>query len=545
MLDLTVAVEEPPAITVSVDGEPAVAVTATTGPVITVLAGVSIGSGGGDHDDGDHTTFATAVALAAEASARADADVAVANAAASDATAKADAAQAAAIAASQPVDADLTAIALLSTTAYGRNLLTLANLAALHAVLGSGTPSATTFLSGTGWSTPGPAMLGTADFTAADAATVPRPSGYAHVFWFTSDLSAMPANMDDAADLVYRMPAVAASTITGSQSTSSHTANAGVMYSTAAGGTQATSTTTANAGTMVSNGISGAQAAGTHTANGGALVSAGALTGSQATGTDTANSGLLYSTAAAGSQAASTSTANAGAFASQGITGAQATGTHTANAGALASSSVNATPSHIASSTTNDNATSYTTASVTIPGGQVSLIAIGVSGAGTTVPTLTQSGVTWAHVATAPGSTPFEYLFRCAPASGQTGTITIDFGSDAKTGCGWTIVTVEDSIATNNGADGLGTAVTVSQGSGTTISATLAALANSRSASLGFLKQSSINSVTEGSGFALLGTSALGDPGRLASEWKQNSTTVDYSVVVGVTRLIAIEVKAV
>ena len=36
----------------------------------------------------------------------------------------------------QPVDSDLTAIAALATTAYGRNFLVLANIAALQAVMG-------------------------------------------------------------------------------------------------------------------------------------------------------------------------------------------------------------------------------------------------------------------------------------------------------------------------------------------------------------------------------------------------------------------------
>jgi hypothetical protein len=48
-------------------------------------------------------------------------------------------AAAAAQAASQPLDADLTAIAALTTTAYGRALLTLANQAALQAAAGLGT----------------------------------------------------------------------------------------------------------------------------------------------------------------------------------------------------------------------------------------------------------------------------------------------------------------------------------------------------------------------------------------------------------------------
>lgn len=56
----------------------------------------------------------------------------------------------------QPLDSDLTAIAALTTTSYGRALLVLADLAALRTVLGpSGTPSSSTYLRGDGsWSTP-------------------------------------------------------------------------------------------------------------------------------------------------------------------------------------------------------------------------------------------------------------------------------------------------------------------------------------------------------------------------------------------------------
>ncbi len=56
-----------------------------------------------------------------------------------DAVGAAAAAQSAAIAASQPVDSDLTAIAALSTTSYGRGLLTLADAAAARAAIGAGT----------------------------------------------------------------------------------------------------------------------------------------------------------------------------------------------------------------------------------------------------------------------------------------------------------------------------------------------------------------------------------------------------------------------
>ncbi len=79
------------------------------------------------HNTGDYDTIGAAVAAQAAAIA------------ASDPVGSAAAAQSAAIAASQPVDSDLTAIAALSTTSYGRGLLTLADAAAARAAIGAGT----------------------------------------------------------------------------------------------------------------------------------------------------------------------------------------------------------------------------------------------------------------------------------------------------------------------------------------------------------------------------------------------------------------------
>ena len=94
-------------------------------------------------------------------------------AAASDATTKANAAQAAAIAASQPVDSDLTAIAALTTTAYGRALLELANAAAGRTAFGLGTA----------------AVSNTGDFDAAGSAAAAQAASQP----LDSDLTAIAA----------------------------------------------------------------------------------------------------------------------------------------------------------------------------------------------------------------------------------------------------------------------------------------------------------------------------------------------------------------
>lgn len=502
------------------------------------------------------TGLAEQTALTSEASTRGTADTTLAAAIASEAAARASDFDTldTAIVGKQAHDADLDAIALLATTTYGRNLLTLANLAALQAVLGSGTPDATTVLFGNGtWATPGTSVdaVGFVDFTAVTVTTAVRPD-YGMVIWRgpaqTGD--PLPTNLLRG-DLVqdYAAP-VGGTTITGSQATASHTANAGSMRSTAAGGTQATSTSTGNAGTMRSNGIGGSQATGTHTANAGALASAGSLVGSQAASTTTGNGGLLYSTAAAGSQAASTSTANAGALVSQGITGAQATGSHTANAGALVSAPPsNVTPSLVLAETQNADATSYTTTgAVVIPANQVTLLFIDSIAVNTTAPTVTQTGVTWDLVTTVAGSatTAAVFVYRCAPGSSANATITADFAGTTKTMCGFTVITCANSNPGSNGAAGLGTPVGFIQSSGTAPSLTLAAMAAATSAAIGFLHMTTTASnPVVGTGFTSLSlVSGTLPNSRAASEWKQNATLVDFSNANGNQRLVGIEVKA-
>jgi len=81
--------------------------------------------------DGTRATLGTLPVSSAQATA----DAVVLAAAAADATSKANAAQAA----SQPLDSDLTAIAALTTTSYGRSFLPLADASAGRTLLGLGT----------------------------------------------------------------------------------------------------------------------------------------------------------------------------------------------------------------------------------------------------------------------------------------------------------------------------------------------------------------------------------------------------------------------
>lgn len=78
----------------------------------------------------------------------------------------------------QPIDSDLTAIAALTTTSYGRALLTLANQAALLATLGTGTPSASTVLYGNGaWGAPQGIAWSASGWAAGDAIDLTQQVG--------------------------------------------------------------------------------------------------------------------------------------------------------------------------------------------------------------------------------------------------------------------------------------------------------------------------------------------------------------------------------
>lgn len=141
---------------------------------LTQLAGLNLvankllyANGAGTLALADYTAFGRQITSLADAAAlRALAGLGSAALAAStdfDVAGAAAAAQAAAIAASQPLDADLTALAALATTAFGRSVLEVANAGALRTLAGLGTA----------------ALSAVGDFDAAGAAATAQTNAYA------------------------------------------------------------------------------------------------------------------------------------------------------------------------------------------------------------------------------------------------------------------------------------------------------------------------------------------------------------------------------
>jgi len=210
----------------------------------------------------------------------------------------------------------------------------------------------------------------------------------------------------------------------------------------------------------------------------------------------------------------------------------------------------------------NDSAaTSFTTASITPASNNLILVEVMSRRDDSTEPTapsLSGCGLTWEKIEeiyfdTTGTSRRKLSSFRGLGASPTSGTITINFGSESQTDCGW-VVDQASGIDTS-GTNGSGAIVQSAKAkdesvTNTTITATLAAFSSTDNATYGVYSESdSSHRITPGSGFTELAEANDGTPffgGIVQTQWKStNDTSVDWTssgtIQAGV---IAIEIKA-
>ena len=188
----------------------------------------------------------------------------------------------------------------------------------------------------------------------------------------------------------------------------------------------------------------------------------------------------------------------------------------------------------------------YTTASVTIPAGELALIAVN-SDVNAVVPTVSGLGMTFVQHSTSSGGTNNIRitLFRALSLSDQTGTITITFSSTSNLGgCGWSVVSC--ASCDQSGVDGAGAIVqaATNNANGTNnLTVTLAAFSSADNATFSCVTLNGNGSITPGTGFTELGEDD--DTRSIQSQWRNdNDTTSTWTFSSNfVSAGIAIELK--
>ena len=188
----------------------------------------------------------------------------------------------------------------------------------------------------------------------------------------------------------------------------------------------------------------------------------------------------------------------------------------------------------------------FTTASVTIPAGELCLLAVN-SDVNAVVPTASGLNMTFVQHSTSSGGTNNQRitLFRALSLSDQTGVITINFSSTTNlSGCGWSVLSCAscDQSGTD-GANAIVQAATNSANGTNNLTVTLAAFADANNATFACVTLNGNGTITPGSGFTELGES--NNTRSIESMWKNtNDTTSDWTFSsTFVSAGIAIELK--
>ena len=174
----------------------------------------------------------------------------------------------------------------------------------------------------------------------------------------------------------------------------------------------------------------------------------------------------------------------------------------------------------------------HTTASITPTGNSLVLAFIRIGATGITVSSVTGNSLTWVQVTTLDDGNNAIFVFRALGASPTTGAVTIDLSAAAI--CAWSIV--EFSGVTTSGTNGSGAVVQSATNvnvSTTSLTVTLGAFSDAGNATTGgfYYASATLRTMTEGTGFTVLGNVSTDTIGGIISEWKAtNDTSVDASI---------------
>lgn len=206
---------------------------------------------------------------------------------------------------------------------------------------------------------------------------------------------------------------------------------------------------------------------------------------------------------------------------------------------------------HLTTSSSGTDATSYTTASISPTADRLVLVAVygGNDTAGSPEPTVTGAGMTWVTVLTNPAVTDSGQritVFRGLSASPGSGALTIDFGVTEIDRCSWSITEFENvDLTGTNGSGAVVQSVANDADATTSLTVTLAAFGSTDNATYGAISLANNTAITQGTGFTELGEADGPEAGSIESQWRNdNDTSVDWSFassnhIVG----IAVEIK--
>jgi hypothetical protein len=191
------------------------------------------------------------------------------------------------------------------------------------------------------------------------------------------------------------------------------------------------------------------------------------------------------------------------------------------------------------------DATTYTTASVTLKAGRLYLLSFVNTAADAAVISGIAGGPTWTSRATTQYNTTAHRvsLWSGVPTVDYVGTIVVSFGATQTSGR-WSLNEFSGVATETN--DGVVQATT-GAGSSTTPLATLAAFGSANNATFGALANAADVTTTPGSGFTELSdlTTSTAPASFLQTEWRvDNDTSVDGTITSGVWGAIAAEIKA-